>query len=960
MKPSNTSVAKSMRQEAKKLASYNPSAAAVDIATEEVLLHIQKLESTIAELELQNEKLRTNNPEDKTIEQQYSIISQHAPTAYLIVSETGEIVTANIKAAVLLEKEPSQLKNSNFSTFLAPVEDLRFRKLLQTLFNTNNTETTELSLKTSIPTIVTITAVFVVETKQCLLQITDNRKLRTEFDLLQQEREFIGDILDSQPAGIYRLRVFPMEKWKKDSWRNVEYPPYTMEFLNDHFCNILGVEHEVFKMHPGIISELIHPKDKAEFVRLNEDANQRITPFKWEGRVIVNDKIKWIHLESIPRIIEDGDILWTGLLYDITEAKQLEADLKLSEIKFKNVFNHSIVGKSLTTLNGQLNVNSAFIEMLGYSYEELKDKPWEDITFPDDIQHNADLLKRIISGEINSARFEKRFIHKNGSLVWVDLSTTLLRDENNNPLFYITEIIDITKRKNAQFALQDSNDRLSLILENSPIAIWDWDLETDKWFATQKYYSMLGYEPVDGYPERNLWLTRIHPDDRKQVQVKIENVLQRKAEAYAYDARMLHADGTYRWHSVLGQVIERAENGKPKRMLGVRIDINERKQIEDKLRESQENLTTLFASMTEMVAMHELVCDENGNAINYLITDCNAAFTTITGIERQNVVGKLGTEVYDTIVAPYLEQYAHVAMTGESKEFDSYFAPMDKHFLISAISPKKNKFATIATDVTTLQQIQQQVLAKSKELEDYLYITSHDLRSPLVNIQGFSQRLQKQTDKIKSQLENCEMDSMAKMELDKITAIEIPKTLDFIFSSIAKMETLINGLLQLSRTGRVKVSIDRIDMNKLIKTVLAAHNYQISELTANIIVEDLPECYGDEQQLNQLFSNLISNAIKYRNRDRIFELTIKAIYSFNRVIYSIADNGIGISPKFHQKIWNIFYRVHSQTQIFGDGMGLSIVKQIAERHHGKVWVESDEEQGSTFFIELQKNSWEQS
>jgi PAS domain S-box-containing protein len=957
MKQSNTSAADSMRQEAEKLASYSPTVTSIDLTNEEALLQIQKLELRIAELELQNENLATKNNENESIAQQFSTFFLHAPTAYLIVSKTGEIVTANIKGATLFGKELSQLKNSNFSTFLSSDQDIRFCNYLQTIFDNKNSETTELSLKTDSSSIITITARLINERNYCLLQITNDTNFRTEFDSLQQERVFIQDILNSQPAGIYRLRVYPIEKWEKDSWKNSKHPPYIMEFLNDHFCNILGVSYNTFKMQPGIISELIHPQDKDEFVRLNEEANQKIILFKWEGRIIVSDKIKWIHLESIPRIVEGGEILWTGLLYDITEAKQLEADLKLSEIKFKNVFDYSIVGKSLTTLNGQLNINSAFLKILGYTDKGLREKSWQEITYSEDIQSNTNLLNNIIAGKMNSARLEKRFIHKNGSLVWVDLSTTLLRDDNNNPLLYITEIIDITERKNAQFALQESNERLNLILENSPIAIWDWDLETDKWFTTQKYYTMLGYEPENGFPERNLWLSRIHPDDRKQVQIKIENLRHHKVETYGYDARMLHADGTYRWHSVIGQVIERTENGKPKRMLGVRIDIHERKYIEEKLRESEKQLSTLFASMTEMVVTHELVFNEEGSVVNYRITDCNKAFTNITGIERQNAVGKLATEVYGTINAPYLEQYTNVAVTGESIEFDSYFAPMDKHFLISAIAPEKNKFATIATDVTALQQIQQQISAKNKELEDYLYIASHDLRSPLVNIQGFSQRLQKQTDKIKSHLENCEIDSVTKTNISKITAEEIPKTLDFIFTSVTKMETLINGLLQLSRTGRIKMSIGRVNMNKLIQTVLVAHNYQISELSAHIITEDLPDCYGDEQQLNQLFSNLISNAIKYRDTDRSVEIKIKAINSFNRVIYSITDNGIGIAPKFHEKIWNVFYRIHPHSQILGDGVGLSVVKQIAEKHYGKVWVESEEGQGSTFFIELQKSNW---
>lgn len=947
-----------MRQEAEMLAQHTLSATAKDFTKEEALLQIQKLESRIAELELRNEKLSINNTEDKTIAHQHSIFFQHAPTAYLVVSETGEIITANNKGSILLERELSQLRNINFSALLAPDQDLLFRKFLQSIFKNRNAEKIELCLKTSTPLIITITAVFIDDIKHCLLQMTDNTKFRTEFDLLQQERGFVQDILNGQPAGIYRIRVFPIEKWKIDSWRNTQHPPYIMEFLNDHFCNILGVDSESFKMHPGVINDLIYSQDKVDFVRLNEEANQKVIPFRWEGRVIVNNKIKWIHLESIPRIIEGGEILWTGLLYDITEAKQLEADLKLSEMKFRNVFDHSIVGKSLTTLNGELNTNHAFKEILGYSKEELKNVSWKDITFQEDIQHNAELLKKVISGEINSARLEKRFIHKNGNLVWVDLSTTLLRDANNDPLFYITEIIDITDRKNSQFALQESNNRLNLILENSPIAIWDWDLETDKWYATQKYYTMLGYEPEKVNPERDLWLKRIHPDDRKQVKIKIENILQHKAEAYNYDARMLHADGSYRWHSVIGHVVERDLNGKPKRMLGVRVDINERKYIEEKLTESEKKLSTLFTSMTEMVVMHDLVFDEEGHAVNYRITDCNAAFTNITGIERQKAVGKLATEVYETTDAPYLEQYARVAITGESEEFDSYFAPMDKHFLISTIAPEKNKFATISTDVTALQQIQQQILIKNKELEDYLYIASHDLRSPLVNIQGFSQRLQKQTESIKSQLTYCEMSPMVEMIITKITTEDIPKTLDFIFSSVTKMEALINGLLQLSRTGRIKMHIDKVDMNKLIAKVVAAHNFQISESTGSVNVENLPDCYGDDQQLNQLFSNLLSNAVKYRNKNKQLQIKISATNAFNKIIYIIADNGIGIDSRYQEKIWNIFYRTHPQSQIPGEGVGLSIVKQITERHHGRVWVESEEGQGSTFFVELQKNKWE--
>ncbi|MBV5282668.1 MAG: PAS domain S-box protein [Paludibacter sp.] len=955
MKPSNTSVADQMRQEAEKLASIKRFDTTKDLTKEDALLQMRKLELRVSELELENQCLL------QTIEQQKqkkTTLRKNETFLQSIIKTIPDLIWLKDVAGSYMAC------NSIFERFFGAKEadiigktdyDYLDKELADFFRNRD-----KIAMNAGIPTI----------NEEWITFADDGHKVFLETiktPMYDADKKLIGVL------GIGRDITLRKEAETKLHEQEVQYHNLANSGLaliwtsgTDKLCNYfnqtwLNFTGSTLEQEIGNgWTESVYPEDLDQCIDTYITAFEKQEAFQMEYRLRHHSgEYRWILDMGTPNYNKDGEFIgYIGNCFDIDERKLIENALKASEEKFKNVFDNSIIGKSITTLDNQLHVNAAFRKIIGYSEVELKSKSWQDITFQEDIQHNAELLKKILSGEINSARFEKRFIHKNGSLVWVDLSTTLLRDDNNTPLFYITEIIDITERKNAQFALQDSNERLSLILENSPIAIWDWDLETDKWFATQKYYSMLGYEPESGYPDRSVWLSRIHPDDRKQVQIKIENVLERTGEAYAYDARMLHADGTYRWHSVIGQVVERNPDGKTKRMLGVRVDINERKYIEEKLRESEGKLSALFASMTEMVAMHELVFDQNGNAVNYLITDCNAAFTNITGIERQNAIGKLGTEVYGTTDAPYLEQYAQVAITGESKEFDSFFAPMDKHFLISVIAPERNKFATISTDVTTLQQIQQQILIKNKELEDYLYIASHDLRSPLVNIQGFSQRLQKQTDKIKYLLENCETDPVSKLNIDKVTTEEIPKTLDFIFSSVIKMETLINGLLQLSRTGRIKMHNNKVDMNKLIAKVVATHNFQISESSGNVNVENLPDCYGDDQQLNQLFSNLLSNAIKYRDKNKQLQIKISATNAFNKIIYIIADNGIGIDSRYQEKIWNIFYRTHPQSQIPGDGVGLSVVKQIAERHYGKVWVESEEGQGSTFFVELQKNNWE--
>jgi signal transduction histidine kinase len=153
------------------------------------------------------------------------------------------------------------------------------------------------------------------------------------------------------------------------------------------------------------------------------------------------------------------------------------------------------------------------------------------------------------------------------------------------------------------------------------------------------------------------------------------------------------------------------------------------------------------------------------------------------------------------------------------------------------------------------------------------------------------------------------------------------------------------------------MTISKIDMNHLLKNIVTSLNFQISELSARVIVEDLSSCYGDENQLNQLFSNIIGNSLKYYDRNKPLVVEISGRTQFNKVIYAIKDTGIGIAPRHLEKIWDIFYRVESSSSEAGEGIGLSLAKRITEKHRGKIWVESEEGKGSTFYIELQKNSF---
>jgi PAS domain S-box-containing protein len=146
--------------------------------------------------------------------------------------------------------------------------------------------------------------------------------------------------------------------------------------------------------------------------------------------------------------------------------------IKKSEENFRNVFEHSVVGISMTTIDGKLKTNKAFSRILGYSEAELSKLRWQEITHSDDIERSQEIISSIITGEKASARWEKRYIHKNGNIVWADISTSLQQDNEDEPLYFITSIDDITERKKTEAALRESEERYRAMFEQATDAIF--------------------------------------------------------------------------------------------------------------------------------------------------------------------------------------------------------------------------------------------------------------------------------------------------------------------------------------------------------------------------------------------------------------------------------------------------------------------------------------------------------
>jgi len=247
------------------------------------------------------------------------------------------------------------------------------------------------------------------------------------------------------------------------------------------------------------------------------------------------------------------------------------------------------------------------------------------------------------------------------------------------------------------------------------------------------------------------------------------------------------------------------------------------------------------------------------------------------------------------------------------------------------------------------------LLEQNQELETIVSVASHNLRSPLVNIQGFSKELAHSRRQLQGLLESHKLAPSVKQEVTAILEGDISESLHYIQSGAKKMESLLHGLLRFSKLGRLTLKFEDLNMNAMIAGIIMGMEYQLKEKGIALQIEDLPNCTGDATLVNQLFFNLIDNAQKYVSPGRSGMIRITGVRENGYAKYGVEDNGIGIREDHQERIFQMFHRLNPSSE-GGQGLGLTIVRRIVERHKGRLTIQSHIDRGTTFTVFLPVSS----
>ncbi|MBF0594032.1 MAG: PAS domain-containing protein [Candidatus Omnitrophica bacterium] len=380
-------------------------------------------------------------------------------------------------------------------------------------------------------------------------------------------------------------------------------------------------------------------------------------------------------------------------------------------------------------------------------------------------------------------------------------------------------------------------------------------------------------------------------------------------------------------------------------LIGYFRNVTDRVRAEEEMKKSEARYRDLFLAMVNGSALHEIVLDDRGVPCDYRFLAVNAAFEQLTGLKSADIVGRTVLEIAPQTERHWIETYGRVALTGEPCHFEQFWGFQGKYYEVNAYSPQKGQFVCVFADITGRKQ-SEEVLKKAKEdaelasqaKSEFLSSISHDFRTPMHAIMGFSSFLQSEQLTVKQK-----------------------KFADMINACSKNLFGLLDQILEVSRleSGRVQLRLMVFDLKECAETAFrSVETGKKDNVRMTCSIDDgIPMLMGEPVRLGQVLSNLLSNAVKFTDDGEI-SLTVNqdkdaCVPGKCRVRFAVKDTGMGIAEGALVRIFDPFTQFHElETGKGGAGLGLYIAKTLVEMMHGEIRVTSMVGQGSEFVVTL--------
>ncbi len=702
-------------------------------------------------------------------------------------------------------------------------------------------------------------------------------------------------------------------------------------------------EEFIGKYHDEVMPAHVSKLFNNAFEKIKTD---KAVSFEYEMKI--HNKSHWYSVHISPILSDKKFKGAVAVVRDITKTKESEFIQKELASINKNILKTTLDGFIMVDAKGQIiEVNDSYCSTIGYSREELLAKNIRDVESELSEEQIKDRINKMLND--GSVRFETQHIHKTGKVLSLDVSISVMMVKNESMINAFVR--DITEQKKAQQALEDAYYWLKESQKISRIGNYILDITTGNWTSSEILDEIFGISQdyvrdVDG------WSTVVHPDDRQMMlDYYLKNVIENK-KPFDKEYRIQKVDSLkMRWVHGLGR-LQLDHEGLPVKMIGTIRDITEKKEAEIQLKELSTRLELAVDSAdigiwdwnikdNDMIwddRMFEIYELKKGNSYDHFSNWKNIIHPESAQSVEQNMKHALQKGDYTIdefrIVMPdgrikHIKMYALIVRDSDMKAIRMVGINMD----ISQEKEREQEIKLLNEQLEERVQLRTtELLQANKDLEAFAYSVSHDLRSPLRHIEGFARILHNTSDK-----EN---------RSDQ-------RYFNKIFESSDKMQQLINDLLTFSRLGRKELKMVKVDLNYLLKDVIA--DFEEETRSRDIVwkTSDLPFVKGDPSLLKMVFTNLVSNAVKFTSMKSQAQIEIGSVLlSQHKPQIFVKDNGVGFDMRFVDKLFGVFQRLHSEEQFPGTGIGLANVKRIIHRHKGEIQALGEVDRGATFFITL--------